>query len=55
MSLADANAYAASLAASLMVVIVIFRADDGTLSVMPAADYDGDEAEILAELDPFAP
>ena len=39
MSLADAHAFAFSLAATLMVTIVVFRAGDGTLSVMPAAEY----------------
>ncbi|TJX79778.1 MAG: hypothetical protein E5W21_01605 [Mesorhizobium sp.] len=34
MSLAQANAFAFSLATSLMVSIVIFRAGDGTLAVM---------------------
>ncbi len=54
MTLATANAYAASLASTLMVAIVIFRAGDGTLSVTPAAEYDGDEAAIVSEIDPFA-
>lgn len=55
MSLADAHAFAFSLAATLMVAIVIFRAGDGTLSVMPANEYDGDDAAIIGEIDPFAP
>ncbi|MFG1433020.1 hypothetical protein V5F44_10055 [Xanthobacter sp. V2C-8] len=55
MSLNDAHAFAFSLAATLMVAIVIFRAGDGTLSVIPAAEYDGDAAEIVSEIDPFAP
>jgi hypothetical protein len=55
MSLNDAQALAFSLAASLMVAIVIFRAGDGSLSVMPAAEYDGDISEIVREVDPFAP
>lgn len=54
MTLAIANAYAASLASTLMVAIVIFRAGDGSMSVMPAAEYDGDTDTIVAELDPFA-
>lgn len=54
MSLADAQAFAFSLASTLMVSIVIFRAGDGTLSVMPAPEYDGDDDEIVVELDPFA-
>ncbi|WHO20789.1 hypothetical protein [Agrobacterium tumefaciens] len=54
MSFADANAYASSLAATLMVAIVIFRAGDGTVGVMPATEYDGDEDTIISEIDPFA-
>lgn len=54
MSLSAAHAFAFSLATSLMAVIVIFRAGDGTHSVAPAAEFDGD-AEIVAEIDPFAP
>ena len=55
MSLVDAHAFALSLASTLMVSIVIFRAGDGTMGVMPAAEYDGDEDAIVNELDPFAP
>jgi hypothetical protein len=33
MSLADAHAFAFSLAATLMVTIIIYRAGDGTMSV----------------------
>jgi len=54
MTLAIANAYAASLASTLMVAIVIFRAGDGTMSVIPAAEYEGDEDSIVSEIDPFA-
>uniref|UniRef100_A0A9E7ZTH5 Uncharacterized protein n=1 Tax=Bosea sp. NBC_00436 TaxID=2969620 RepID=A0A9E7ZTH5_9HYPH len=54
MSFPDANAFAFSLATTLMVAIVIFRAGDGSLSVVPANEYDGDEAEIVHEIDPFA-
>lgn len=43
-----------SLATTLMAVIVIFRAGDGTLSVMPASEYDGDSVAIVDEIDPFA-
>lgn len=55
MSFQDAHAFAFSLATTLMVAIVIFRAGDGTLSVTPAAEYDGDDSEIVDEIDPFAP
>ncbi|MCX8570815.1 hypothetical protein [Aminobacter sp. MET-1] len=54
MSFTDAHAFAFSLAATLMVAIVIFRAGDGTLSVVPATEYDGDDTEIVGEIDPFA-
>mgnify|MGYP007026490054 FL=1 len=53
MTLATANAYAASLASTLMVAIIIFRAGDGTMSVMPATEYDGDDDTIVSEIDPF--
>ncbi|WP_349365532.1 MAG: hypothetical protein ABL311_11190 [Nitratireductor rhodophyticola] len=54
MSLDQANAFAFSLAATLMTVIVIFRAGDGTVSAMPATEYDGDDDAVLGEIDPFA-
>jgi len=54
MSLNDAHAFALSLAATLMVVIVIFRAGDGSLSIVPAVEYDGDATAIVHEIDPFA-
>lgn len=55
MSFPDAQAFALSLADTLMVSIVIFRAGDGTHSVVPAPEYDGDDDEIVSEIDPFAP
>ena len=55
MSLKQAHAFACSLATTLMAAIVIFQAGDGTHSVMPASEYDGDAAEIVSEIDPFAP
>jgi len=54
MSFADAQAFAFSLAATLMVTIVIFRAGDGTVSVMPAAEYDGEDDTVIGEIAPFA-
>lgn len=53
MSFDQAQAFAFSLATTLMVAIVIFRAGDGTHSVVPCNEFDGD-AEIVAEIDPFA-
>ncbi|MDG4875261.1 hypothetical protein P9273_09145 [Mesorhizobium sp. WSM4935] len=55
MSLNDAHAFAFSLATTLMAAVIIFRAGDGTLSVIPASEYDGDIAAIVHEIDPFAP
>ena len=55
MSFNDAHAFTFSLATSLMAVIVVFRAGDGTLSVTPASEYDGDLSQIVREIDPFAP
>ncbi|WP_372027414.1 hypothetical protein P7L70_16595 [Tistrella mobilis] len=54
MSLKQAHAFAFSLATTLMGAIVIFQAGDGTHSVMPASEYDGDTAAIVHEIDPFA-
>ncbi len=53
MSFNDAHAFAFSLATTLMAAIVIFRAGDGTLSVTPAAEYDGDDAAIVRDYDPW--
>ena len=53
MSLNQAHAFAYSLAATLMVVMIIFRAGDGTLGVVPAIEFDHD-AEVVEEIDPFA-
>ncbi|KFC62062.1 hypothetical protein FF80_03766 [Devosia sp. LC5] len=53
MSLADAHAFAFSLAATLMVSVIVFRAGDGTMGAMPATEYDGDDDTIVAEIDPF--
>ena len=54
MSLKNAQAFAFSLASTLMVAIIIFRAGDGSLSVIPANEYDGDDVQVLLEIDPFA-
>jgi hypothetical protein len=53
MSLNDAHAYAFSLATTLMVAVGIFKAGDGTHSVAPITEIDGD-VEVVAEIDPFA-
>ncbi|CAH1686520.1 hypothetical protein CHELA20_54573 [Hyphomicrobiales bacterium] len=54
MSYADATAFAASLAATLMVSIVVFEAGDGSHGAMPANEFDGDEEMVKLELDPWA-
>ncbi len=53
MSFQTAHAIAFSLATTLWAAIVIYRAGDGTLSVTPATESDGDEAAIVGEIDPF--
>ena len=53
MSLDAAYAFANSLAGTLMVAIIIFRAGDGTLSVTPCNEFDGTVAEVdIVECDP---
>ena len=54
MSYADATAFAASLADTLMVEIVVFQAGDGTHGACPAAEFDGDNDMVKLELDPWA-
>ncbi|MBB6014484.1 MULTISPECIES: hypothetical protein [Alphaproteobacteria] len=54
MSYADATAFAASLATTLMVEIVVFQAGDGTHGACPAAEFDGDEEMVELELDPWS-
>jgi hypothetical protein len=51
MSLNDAYAFAFSLASSLMVAILVFRAGDGSLSVVVASEFEGDAADIVHEFD----
>lgn len=52
MSLAVAQAFAWSLATSLMTVVVLYRAGDGRFGALPAAEYDGDPDRIEHEYDP---
>ena len=54
MSRKDAPPFAASLAATLLVSIVVFQAGDGTFGAVPADEIDGDEVQVIAEYDPFA-
>jgi hypothetical protein len=53
MSRKDAHAYAASLAATLMVAIVVFQAGDGSYGAVPAYEIDGDEVLVIGEHDPW--
>ena len=53
MSRKDAHAYAASLAATPMVAIVVFQAGDGTYGAVPADEVDGDEVLVVGEHNPF--
>ena len=52
MSRKDAHAFAASLAATLMVSIVVFQAGDGTFGAVPADEIDGDEVQVVAAKSP---
>ena len=54
MSRKDAHAFAASLAATLMVCIVVFQAGDGSFGAVPADEIDGDEVLVIGEHDPWA-
>lgn len=47
MSLSTAQAFAWSLAKSLLTAIVLFRAGDGSFSVLPENEFDGDPAMII--------
>ena len=49
MSFNDAHAFAFSLATSLMAVIVIFRAGDGTLSVTPWRAAGSERGPLLVQ------
>lgn len=50
-SLAFANGW--SLATTLMVCVVIFRAGTSEYGVMVSSEYDGDPAAVIFEFDPF--
>jgi hypothetical protein len=54
MSLSVAQRYALSLARTLMVCIVLFRAGNGYAAV-PTSEFDGDAESIVCEYDPFNP
>ena len=55
MSQALTTAYACgwSLATTLMVYVVVFRAGDDVYGAMISAEYDGDPDAILHEYDPW--
>jgi hypothetical protein len=44
-----------NLVTTLMVAVLVFKAGDGEFGVMPAAEYDGDAAAIVHEIDPYEP
>ena len=52
-SLKTAQAYAWSLARSLMVCIIVFRAENGMFGAMPATEWGGDPESVIREVDPF--
>ena len=54
MSRKDAHAFAASLAATPMVSIVVFQAGDGTSGAVPTGEIDEDELVPVSEIDPWA-
>ena len=37
-----------------LVSIVVFQAGDGTFGAVPADEIDGDEVQVVAEVDPWA-
>lgn len=51
MSLSTAQAFAFSLAATLMTCIVLIRTGDG-YAAMPEAEFDGDPADVVHTYDP---
>jgi hypothetical protein len=51
-SLYTAQRYAWTLAKSLMVCVVLFKAGS-VFNAIPTSEYDGDPANILTEYDPF--
>ena len=53
MSLATAQAFALSLAVSLMTSIVLFRTELGGYGVLPTAEYDGPSDTVVHTYDPF--
>ena len=54
MSRKDAHAFAASLAATLMVSTVVFQARDGTFGAGPVDVIDEDKVQVVPGSDPFA-
>lgn len=52
MSLSTAQALAWNLATTLMVCITLFKAGDGSFSVVPEAEFDGDPETVVHVYDP---
>lgn len=53
MSLSTAQAFAWSLASTLMVCVTLYRAGDG-FAALPSAEFDGDPDTVLCEYDPHS-
>ena len=53
MSLPTAQAFAWSLATTLMTCIVLIRTTEG-YAAMPATEFDGDPASVVIEYDPHS-
>jgi hypothetical protein len=47
-----AKAHAWSLAVTLMVCVILLETESG-YAAMPAAEFDGDQDEVVYEFDPF--
>jgi hypothetical protein len=52
-ALSHAHARGWNLAITLMVAVVVFKTGDGQFGAMPAAEYDGDDAAVVHEFNPF--
>lgn len=52
MSLSTAQALAWNLATTLMVGIILFKAGDGSFSVTPEAEFDGEPETVVHVYDP---
>ena len=53
MSLPTAQAFAWSLATTLMTAVILYRTGDG-FGAMPTFEFDGDPASVVTEYDPHS-